>query len=155
MGCAIWVYRAWNALILSAPSPICASRKHRMVGLPSIRSWRRPAAPPKPHLSACGGAGSRERSRRPELTPTTAAIAVDCQSFLAPAESLKSIERQSIAAASVGDSFDTTACLVPGSSPSLSGRVGVKRFQTTPSMWCGMSLAGSSLLFGIDTLALP
>jgi hypothetical protein len=29
----------------------------------------------------------------------------------------KSIERQSIAAASVGDSFDTTACLVPGSSP--------------------------------------
>ena len=67
-----------------------------------------------------------------------------------------SIERHLIAAAaSVGDSFDTTACLAPGLSPSLSGRVGVKRFQTTPSIWCGMSLAGSSLLFGIDTLALP
>ncbi len=45
--------------------------------------------------------------------------------------------------------------LVAGSSPSLSGRVGVKRFQTAPSIWCGMSLAGSSLLFGIGTLALP
>src|SRR5216684_8146975 len=45
--------------------------------------------------------------------------------------------------------------LVAGSSPSLSGRVGVKRFQTAPSIWYGMSLAGSSLLFGIGTLALP
>jgi hypothetical protein len=41
------------------------------------------------------------------------------------------------------------------SSPSLSGRVGVKRFQTAPSIWCGMFLAGSSLLFGIGTWALP
>ena len=64
-----------------------------MVGLPSIRSWRRPAAPPKPHLSACGEAGSSERPRRPELTPTTAPIAFDCQSFLAPAESLSSDNR--------------------------------------------------------------
>src|SRR6266516_1742060 len=28
--------------------------------------------------------------------------------------------------------------LVASSSPSLSGRVGVKRFQTAPSIWCGM-----------------
>ena len=38
---------------------------------------------------------------------------------------------------------------------SLSGRVGVKRFQTAPSIWCGMFLAGSSLLSGIGTVALP
>ena len=41
------------------------------------------------------------------------------------------------------------------SSPSLSGRVGVKRFQAAPSIWCGMSLAGSSLLFGIGIWAFP
>ena len=38
---------------------------------------------------------------------------------------------------------------------SLSGRVGVKRFQAAPSIWCGMSLAGSSLLFGIGIWAFP
>ena len=38
---------------------------------------------------------------------------------------------------------------------SLSGRVGVKRFQTAPSILVLMSLAGSSLLFGIGTPALP
>src|SRR5437016_339692 len=38
---------------------------------------------------------------------------------------------------------------------SLSGRVGVKRFQTAPSILVSMSLARSSLLFGIGTLALP
>jgi hypothetical protein len=38
---------------------------------------------------------------------------------------------------------------------SLSGRVGVKHFQTAPSMLVSMPLAGSSLLFGIGTLALP
>jgi hypothetical protein len=38
---------------------------------------------------------------------------------------------------------------------SLSGRVGVKHFQTAPSILVSMPLAGSSLLFGIGTLALP
>src|SRR6266540_634702 len=37
---------------------------------------------------------------------------------------------------------------------SLSGRVGVKHFQTAPSILVSMPLAGSSLLFGIGTLAL-
>jgi hypothetical protein len=35
------------------------------------------------------------------------------------------------------------------------GRVGVKHFQTARSILVSMPLAGSSLLFGIGTLALP
>src|SRR5262249_2806479 len=54
-----------------------------------------------------------------------------------------------------GGSFDKTVCLAGSLSPSLSGRVGVKRFQTAPSMLVSMSLARSSLLFEIGTLALP
>jgi hypothetical protein len=35
------------------------------------------------------------------------------------------------------------------------GAGGVKRFQTAPSIWWGCHSQGSSLLFGIGTLALP
>ena len=144
--------------------PLRSGRKNHPLGLGESgrrqgRGFSGVAARPRavttvaPLRHQAGGAGSR-RSRQPR----TMTLPLNSQPKARPfcdhrrcrvrARQIRNLP--AVAAAHVADNG-----LVAGSSPSLSGRVGVKRFQTAPSIWCGMSLAGSSLLFGIGTLALP
>jgi hypothetical protein len=71
------------------------------------------AALPRPHLGArAGGAGSRERPRRPESRKYRSN---QPRLPVLSRTGRESIERHLIAAAAnIRDSFDTTACLVPG-----------------------------------------